>query len=239
MKPIVLARNDAFETFGVAVQALEAAGAPVVIWDAIGGHPGPALDDVGGLVVFGSTFNVEHADEQPFIGEVAGLAREAVQRGVPYLGVCFGAQLLAWALGSEVIKAPVREVGFEPIRPLPAADEDRLVSHYDDGDVVFQWHMDTFDLPHGAELLAKGDGVAHQAFRVGDTAWGLQWHFEIDAPELRSWLDSYQQEGGDLLADWGKSRVQVEREAEQHIASHERKGAEVFQRFARVARQTR
>jgi GMP synthase-like glutamine amidotransferase len=239
VKPIVLARNDAFETFGVAVQALEDAGAPVVIWDAIGGHPGPALDDVGGLVVFGSTYNVEHAEEQPFIQEVAGLARESVQRGVPYLGVCFGAQLLAWALGSDVVKSSVREVGFEPIRPLPAAADDRLVSHYGDGDPVFQWHMDTFDLPTGAELLAKGYGVAHQAFRIGDAAWGLQWHFEIDAAEIAFWLDTYEQEGGDLLADWGKTRAQVERETEQHIAAHERKGAEVFRRFARLARETR
>ena len=61
---------------------------------------------VAGVVVFGSSFNVEHADEQPFIKEVRELTREAVDTGVPYLGVCFGAQMLAWSLDAEITKAP-------------------------------------------------------------------------------------------------------------------------------------
>jgi GMP synthase (glutamine-hydrolysing) len=237
VKPIVLARNDPFETFGVAPRALDGVGARYVIWDAIGGHPGPALDDAGGLVVFGSTYNVEHADEQPFIKEVAGLAREAVQRGVPYLGVCFGAQLLAWALDAEVTKAPTREVGFVPIRPTERAANDPLLHHFRDGDHVFQWHMDTFDLPDGAELLATGDEVRHQAYRVGDRAWGVQWHFEVDADEVASWLRAYEEEGGDLGRDWGKSRARIEDETRASIVDHERKGAEVFRRFAGVVRE--
>jgi GMP synthase (glutamine-hydrolysing) len=235
VKPVVLVRNDPFETFGVAPQAFAQTDTPVVVWDAVDGGGAPELDEIGGIVVFGSTYNVEHADEQPFIHAVADLTRSAVDRRVPYLGVCFGAQLLAWSLGADVKKSPVREVGFEPLRPLREARDDPLVRHYGDGELVFQWHMDTFTLPDDAMLLASGDAVANQAYRVGEAAWGIQFHLEIDAAEVELWLDEYAREG-DLLADWGKSPEQVRAEARGSIARHERQGVETFRRFAEVVR---
>ena len=180
-KPILFVRCEPDETFGVGPAAVEAAGGSVLEWNALDAEaPKPRLEDVAGVVVFGSSFNVEHADEQPFIKEVRELTREAVDTGVPYLGVCFGAQMLAWSLDAEITKAPVREIGFEPIRPLATAADDPLLAHYEPDDHVFQWHMDTFTLPDGAELLVTGDGVHHQAYRVGDRTWGVQFHFEID-----------------------------------------------------------
>ena len=140
------------------------------IWDAIDNEPAPQLGDVSGIVVFGSSYNVEHAEEHPFIDRAAAMSLEAVSRGLPVLGVCFGAQLLAWALGGEVRKAPVREIGFEPIRPSAGAATDPVLSIYDDGDHVFQWHMDTYELPDGAELLVTGDRVTNQAFRMDGPA---------------------------------------------------------------------
>jgi GMP synthase (glutamine-hydrolysing) len=235
VKPVVLVRNDPFETFGVAPRAFAQADTPVVVWEAVDGSRAPDLEEVGGLVVFGSTYNVEHADEHPFIHGVADLTRHAVDRRVPYLGVCFGAQLLAWSLGAEVKKSPVREVGFEPLRPLRAAREDALVRHYGEGDLVFQWHMDTFTLPDDATLLASGDAVANQAYRVGDAAWGIQFHLEIDAAEVELWLDEYAKEG-DLLTDWGKAPEQVRAEARGSIARHEQQGIETFLRFADAVR---
>ncbi|MGZ8566387.1 MAG: type 1 glutamine amidotransferase [Actinomycetota bacterium] len=237
-KPIVLVRNDVVDTLGVAPRALAEAGAETRLWEALNGHPAPDLDGVGGLVVFGSTYNVEHADEQPFIQQVGAVSRAAIDRGIPFLGVCFGAQLLAWTMGAEVKKAPVREVGFEPLRPLHAASVDPILSHYEMGDPVFQWHMDTFDLPDDAELLASGDFITNQAFRVGDHAWGVQFHFEVDAAEIALWLDAFSREG-DLLEEWGKTRTQVEQEATAYADAHERKGTEVFRRFAAFAQDTR
>lgn len=237
MGPVLLVRCDAFETFGVAPAAVQEAGAATRVWDALGGETAPSLDEVGGIVVFGSTSNVEDAPSQPFIGRVGALVREAVDRSTPVLGVCFGAQVLAWTLGAEIERAPAKEVGFEPLRPTSHAAGDRLLSHYVDGDRVFQWHMDTYDLPGGATLLAEGDQVRHQAFRVGPVAWGVQFHLEIDASELEQWLDAFAEEG-DLLAEWGKTADQVRDEAARYLAEHERRGAEVFRRFAAVVRDT-
>jgi GMP synthase (glutamine-hydrolysing) len=235
MTTILFARCDNSETFGVAREGVEAAGATMRVWNAIEpSEPAPSLDEVDGMVVFGSTFNVEHADEQPFIKEVAGLMREAIDRRIPVLGACFGGQLLAWALDAEVGKGPVREIGFEPIHPTPAAVHDPLFSHLSDGDMVFQWHMDTFAVPVGAEILATGDRVANQAFRYGDLAWGTQFHFEVDGPELEKWLEEFGRQG-DLGSEWGKSTERVLEERDRHMTEHEVRGREIFTRFTLLA----
>jgi GMP synthase (glutamine-hydrolysing) len=234
--PILLVRCDAFETYGVAPAALAAAGVTTRIWDAIDPADGrPDLGEVSGVVLFGSTSNVEHADERPFIKEVADLTNEAVERGVPFLGLCFGAQVLAWALGAEVLKAPLREIGFEPIRTLPAGEDDPVIGHYADGDPVFHWHEDTFDLPEVATLLAAGNGVPNQAYRVGRSAWATQFHAEVDAAEAEMWVTEASAEE-DLQAAWGKSPAQVREEIRLHMAGHERRGRETFRRFVEVAR---
>jgi len=237
--PILLVRCDAFETYGVAPAALAAQGAPTQIWDAIDpASDRPSLSDVSGVVLFGSTSNVEHADERPFIKEVADLTHEAVERGVPFLGLCFGAQILAWALDAEVVKAPVREFGFEPVHPLPAAMDDPVLAAYAEGDPVFHWHEDTFDLPNGATLLATGEHVTNQAYRVGDAAWATQFHLEVDAAEAEMWITEASA-AEDLRTAWGKSADEVREEIARDMAGHERRGRETFRRFADVCRSAR
>ena len=235
MTEILFVRCDASETFGVAPAAVEAAGATVRVWNALDtDDPRPQLHGIDGVVVFGSTFNVEHADEQPFIKETADLIREAIDRRIPYLGVCFGGQLLAWALDAQVGEGPIREIGFEPIRPTADAVHDPLFSHLVDGDMAFQWHRDAFALPKGATLLVAGDQVPHQAFRVGELAWGTQFHCEVNRSELEFWLEAFAAEG-DLKVDWGKSPEQVREEASRFIAEHESRGREVFEQFTNLA----
>ena len=183
MRPLLFAKADAAETFGIGPTAVTDAGAEIRVWDAIHDEPAPALDEVSGVVLFGSAYNIEHARERPRIERVREVTLDALDREVPFLGICFGAQVLAWSLNTPKIrKAPVREIGYVPLRPLGAAANDPLLSHYTDGDPVFQWHMDTFDLPGEAEQLATGDQVAAQAFRIGDRAWATQFHSRSTAP---------------------------------------------------------
>jgi GMP synthase (glutamine-hydrolysing) len=232
MRPLLFVRAETVETFGVGPSAVRAAGGEVEVWDAIGGAPRPEPLAHDGVVLFGSSFNVEHADEQPFIREIGELIRATVDARIPFLGICFGAQALAWALGGEVTKAPVREIGFEPITPTSAAADDPLLSHYEPGDRVFQWHMDTFDVPAGAVLLATGAQVPNQAIRLNETTWATQFHLEIDRAELESWLRTEP----DLEVEWGKSRAAILAESDQVQTAHEAKGREVFARFTRLAR---
>ena len=237
VKPVLFVRNDSFETFGLARRAFEPTGVPVQVFDAIDPDaPRPSLEGLGGVVMFGSSYNVDDTDRHPFLKEIRDLTREALERELPYLGICLGAQVLARALDRPAPLSPVREVGFEPVRPTAAAADDRLVSHYADGDLVFQWHQDTFELPEGAELLASGDRIEHQAYRVDDVAWGIQWHFEIDREEIELWLDAFGREG-DLMRDWGKAPEIVRAEAAAQMDAHEARGSETFRRFAEVVRE--
>jgi GMP synthase-like glutamine amidotransferase len=233
MRPLLFAKADAAETFGIGPAAVTGAGAEIRVWDAIHGEPEPDLDEVSGVVLFGSAFNIEHAGEQPFIDRLRELALDALDHEVPFLGICFGAQVLAWALGSDIRKAPAREIGYVPLRPLAAAADDLLLSHYTDGDQVFQWHMDTFDVPGDAEQLATGDRVAAQAFRIGDRTWATQFHFEIDRPEIDLWIDDA---GPSLASEWQTTSARLRVAAQAHQLRHEHQGTQVFRRFVEVAR---
>ena len=237
MKPILFVRCDEVDTLGIAPDAAAHAGAEVRVWDTVDPDATRAsLDEVDGVVLFGSTYNVEHADDQPFIKDVRELTLEAIDRGLPFLGVCFGAQILAWALDAAVGKSAVREVGFEPVRTQPGVATDPLLGHYRDGAMVFQWHEDTFESPAGSELLATGDRVRNQAFRVGDRAWGVQWHLEVDRAELEFWLETFGAQS-DLKIEWGKTAEEVRSEADAFMADHEERGRELFSRFVGVVRE--
>ena len=238
MKPVLFVRCDQIDTFGIAPEAVARADAEVRVWDTVDPDaPRPTLDEVDGVVLFGSTYNVEHADEQPFIKDVRELTLETIDRGLPFLGVCFGSQILAWALDADVDKAAVREVGFEPIRTQPAAVTDPLLGHYRDGAMVLQWHEDTFELPTGADMLATGDQVRNQAFRFGERTWGVQWHLEVDRAELDGWLETFSAKA-DLQTEWGKSADDVRSEADRFLTAHEERGRELFTRFVGVMRET-
>lgn len=238
MKPILFVRCDAVDTLGIAPEAVGHADADVRVWDTVDPEATrPSLDEVDGVVLFGSTYNVEHADDQPFIKDVRELTLEAIDAGLPFLGVCFGAQVLAWALGADVDKAAAREVGFEPVRTQPAGAADPLLGDYRDGTMVFQWHEDTFEQPAGAELLVTGDRVHNQAFRFGERTWGVQWHLEINRAELEHWLETFGAEA-DLKTEWGKTADEVRSEADTFMAAHEDRGRELFGRFVGVVRET-
>jgi GMP synthase (glutamine-hydrolysing) len=235
MRPILMVKNDPLETFGIAERAFSDAGTDVRILDATDpAAPRPALEEVAGVVMFGGTMNVDEVDDHPFLKENRDLTREAVERGVPYLGLCLGAQLLARAMDAPVMRAPVKEVGFEPIHPLAAAASDPLLGALADGDMAFQWHQDTMELPSGAEQLVAGERVALQAFRIGPSAWATQFHLEIDAEELELWLDEASR-FMDLEEVWGKSPHAIRAEAMRHMDDHEARGSEIFRRFARIA----
>ncbi len=101
--------------------------------------------------------------------------------------------------------------------------------------MVFQWHEDTYELPDGATLLASGDRVPVQAYRVGQTAWGIQFHQELDATEHGWWVQLADAEL-DLKAVWGKSPDELVAESERFMPAHEDRGRELFRRFAEVAK---
>jgi GMP synthase (glutamine-hydrolysing) len=233
VQTVLLVGHDEDETFGLAPEALATAGVRVVEHRSKVGRPLPPIDGVSGIVLFGGAMNVDMTDRFPFLEEERSYVRRAVDEGMPYLGICLGAQMLARAMDRRVFPAGVREIGFNTLHPTRDAARDPVLSPFQDGDMVFHWHEDTFELPGGAMLLATGDAVKLQAFRFGERAWGVQFHLEVDRSEVELWLKAA---GDDEVEMWGKTSAQILEECDRWLATQEDRAWNVFGRFAGVVR---
>ncbi|MEE8450831.1 MAG: gamma-glutamyl-gamma-aminobutyrate hydrolase family protein [Thermoguttaceae bacterium] len=190
MKPILVLQHVPHETLGTIETALTEAGLPWEYLKLFRGIPRqPDISQSAGMVVLGGPMNVDQTDEFPFLAAEIDWIREAVDRGLPVLGVCLGSQLLAKALGAAVRPSPVKEIGWYPLQLTPEAQEDRLLTRCTRDQTVFQWHGDTFDLPAGAVLLARSELCENQAFRYGENAYAFQFHIEVTARMIDRWLD--------------------------------------------------
>lgn len=152
------------------------------------------------LIMMGGPMGVYEQQEHPWIAcQLRRLApRLAADR--PTLGVCFGAQMIAAALGADVFAGPAKEVGFHPVRIHDHAAAGFL-RHLHEVPVL-HWHGDTFTLPAGAELLASSHVYEHQAFRHGRNVLALQFHAEMGEDErfnawIEQWPESVIEAGGD------------------------------------------
>jgi GMP synthase-like glutamine amidotransferase len=153
------------------------------------GDPLPTLETADALLVFGGPMNVYEEERYPWLGPETAVIREAALGGLPVLGICLGAQLLAKALGAPVTRNPVSEVGLLEIELTPAGEVDPLFAGWPRRATVVQWHGDTFAIPDGAVRLAGSADCPNQAFRFGDQAYGLQFHPEVTAAMAAEWSE--------------------------------------------------
>jgi GMP synthase (glutamine-hydrolysing) len=176
---------DAFT--GHAGPALRSSGAELDERRLLNGDPLPAADEPDGIVVLGGDQSVRDIDRDPLLMAEAELVRDAAVRGVPVLGVCLGAQLLAHAFGGRVARLPRRMVAWAPIEPLPAAAGDPVLGSLPAGAMALHWNEDGFEPPAGAVELLRRPGDSGEGFRYGDRAWGVQFHPEVDPESLEGW----------------------------------------------------
>jgi GMP synthase-like glutamine amidotransferase len=230
MNPVFCVRNDRDDTLGITLGTLAQAGVPLMGLDAFdAGVRWPALEEISGLIVFGGEMNVDEVDLHPQLLAQRELMRRAVDAGIPVLGICLGAQMLARAFDARVYRAPVRELGFKPVRISQLGERDPLLRAFQSGGRVFQWHEDTFDLPAGADLLASGDDVPHQAFRLGRSAWGVQFHFEVDAKGVEAWLRAAEPT---LSRVWKRTANEVRAELRMYLDGQQRRSRILLAAFA-------
>jgi GMP synthase (glutamine-hydrolysing) len=255
---VLVLRHMAQETAGTLEHALTRAGLAIHYVDLYQEVPARLpLDEASGLVVLGGPMNVDEVDRYPFLKLDVLWIRQALEARLPLLGICLGSQLLAKALGARVYPNSVKEIGWYPLRLLPTADDDPLLSglnchlldllpaiHNDplrdrQGIVpVFQWHGDTFDLPGDAVLLAEGALCRNQAFRWGPSAYGLQFHIEMTAAMIDQWLDKGG-ETGELAALSYIDPQAIRKQTPLLLPDMQELAAEVFDRFARMCLERR
>lgn len=196
------------------VQRIEPFGLSCRIVAPCAGEELPDWSDVAGALVTGSPAMV--SDREPWSERTAGWLKEAVNAGLPVLGVCYGHQLLAHALGGKVDYHPQgREIGTWQVALHPEAQDDHLFRDFPE---AFQAHLthaqSVLQLPEGAQLLASTSYEPCQAFRVGNQAWGLQFHPEFSAEVMREYVETFapklREEGKnpeELLAAIGETPV--------------------------------
>ncbi len=159
-------------------------------WITVNGGPGPdAPHRYDAVMIFGGAMHPDQDAEHPWLAEEASFIRAALDDEVPLLGVCLGAQLIARAVGASVGPASTAEVGWHGVQLNDAGCDDPVTGVLPRRFDAFQWHYYTFELPGEAELLATSE-TAHQAYRLGERTWGIQFHAEVTRHMLDRWFVS-------------------------------------------------
>lgn len=143
----------------------------------------PRPDQIDLLVILGGPMSVHDEDRYPWLAVEKKFIRDVISSGKPVLGICLGAQLIAWALGAKVYPNAVKEIGWFPVYGVYSGDES--IFRFPPSLQVFHWHGETFDLPREAIRIAKSDHCENQAFQWGRSVIGLQFHLETTPEAAR------------------------------------------------------
>lgn len=207
MTRILVVEHEADAGVGLVGEQVLAAGAEMVVVGPETGREVPrTAEGYDGVVVLGGS--PSPTDETPaWFPNVRALLTDCLDREVPLLGICLGAQLLGLAAGGRTDR--VRggaEIGLHPLWRTDAAAGDPLVGDLPTSTRSLQWHsFEVRDLPPGSVTLVSSDRCAHQAFRVGSSAWACQFHLEALAATAATWSVGH----GDELASVGLSAAEL------------------------------
>lgn len=196
---VIILKHVPFEGPGLIQEMLEGRGVPhrtIEVFD-----EGVPLCPAGfsGLVSMGGPMSVGDGLEE--IEREKRLLREAVEKGVPVLGVCLGAQILAGAFGARVYPGTGPEIGWGEVHLMEEGVSDPLFAGVSSPVPVLHWHRETFDLPLEAVHLASSRHYDHQAFRIGSDAYGFQFHLEVDEEMIHEWVVRDVESDDSLLTD--------------------------------------
>jgi GMP synthase (glutamine-hydrolysing) len=190
----------------------------------------PAAYDA--VLSFGGAMHADQEDRHPWLRDQKALLRELVSDGVPVLGVCLGAQLLADAAGAVARRASEPEIGWYELELTPEAADDPLLAPLAPRFQAFEWHSYEFLLPPGATALARS-AACLQAYRLDHSAWGIQFHAEVARGDVESWIDDYHEDEDAVRI--GLDPDELRRRSREAMASWNALGRALCERFLDVA----
>jgi GMP synthase (glutamine-hydrolysing) len=150
--------------------------------------PAPPHDAYDAVMIFGGAMHVDQEAHHPWLRQEERYVRGLLEWQVPVFGVCLGAQLVAKAAGAEIGPAREPEVGWCEVELTAEAPGDPVLGALPRRFTAFQWHFYGFDVPAGGRELARSP-VGAQAFRLGDAAWGVQFHPEVTREIVAGWIE--------------------------------------------------
>jgi GMP synthase-like glutamine amidotransferase len=151
-------------------------------------EPLPDPAQIGLLAVMGGPMNIYQHRSCPWLPCEKAFLEQAIAAGIPILGVCLGAQLLADVLGAKVTQNPQIEIGWHAVRLAQEASRSSLFGSMPAEFTAFHWHGDTFGIPAGATRLAESDACLNQAFEYGGHVLGFQFHLEYSTGSIETVL---------------------------------------------------
>ena len=156
----------------------------------------PDPSDIDLLIVMGGPMSVNDEELYPWLVHEKEFVRQTISADVPVLGICLGAQIIASSLGARIYPNRCKEIGWFPVEGCTTTGDDLFTfpSTID----VFHWHGETFDLPKGAVHLARSRGCEYQAFQLGKSVIGLQFHLETTPESAKDIIDHCREELVDL-----------------------------------------
>jgi GMP synthase - Glutamine amidotransferase domain len=198
MKPVAIFRHHVTEGPGYFATYLERRGVPWTLVKIDQGDPVPA-DPLAysGIAFMGGPMSAN--DDLPWIRESIALVRRAADADVPVLGHCLGGQLMAKALGGQVTRNPVKEIGWGAVAVTEDALARRWFGETSSGFDVFHWHGETFSIPPSATRLLSSAHCENQAFALGKHL-GMQCHVEMTEQLIRDWCRNWGREVSALAA---------------------------------------
>ncbi len=215
---IVIVKHVDNEGPGLIEDVLAADGWPLEIIELGAGQRLPErVDEIAALIILGGPMNVYQEEQFPFLKEEERLIRKVLIEEIPFLGICLGAQLLAKTCDSRVRMAAARELGWYTATLTAEGKRDLLFRGFPGRFNVFQWHEDSFDVPEGGALLGTGKTCMNQAFRVGQNAYGLQFHMEVTPGMIEDWIrgEAGSRQAEKILAETARTRETFREQATQ------------------------
>ena len=229
---VVAAVNQDDAGAGVFGEVIRASGAELVEWRPPSGDPAPG--DADAVLVLGGAMHPNQDADHPWLPTERAWLGELLESGVPTIGICLGAELLGQAAGGEIVRMPVAEIGWTDVELSAEAASDPLLAALPPRFPSLQWHSYAVEPAPGSPVLARSAACA-QAYRLGERAWGIQFHAEVTPEIVSDWIADAEATPADDVREAGVDLSALRERTAREITGWTELGRALCRRFLALA----